>query len=370
MQSKTQNSQVKEFLELFGISSDPIIGIDIASSAVKVMELGKQNDRYVIQNFAIEPLNVGDVVEKNIRNKEAVIKALSKAMAKTKVSSRLGCISIPSSAAISKIIQLEEGISDKEISNEIELEADRYIPYELDDVNLDFEILGSSKIGNNLMDILLVASKKENVRTRVNILESVGMKTKIVDVESLSLERVFNKLIAKDLPDGGKNKLVGLFDIGATTASLNVFNDLRLIYTKDQPFGGQQLLDEIQKRYGLTLQEAILARKYNDLPDDYQVDVLDPYRAKIAQQIARTCQLFLSSSEHNKIDYICLTGGTSNLSGLDDVVQELLHVKIIIVNPFTNLLVADHIPAEILAEESPGLLNCCGLALRNFKDPS
>lgn len=370
MAIKTQNNEIKQLLELFGMSSDPIIGVDIGSSAVKIMELGKQNSRYVIQNFAIEPLNVGDVVEKNIKNKEAVIKALDKALAKTKISSRLACISIPSSLAISKIIQLEDGISDKEVSNEIELEADRYIPYEIDDVNLDFEILGSSKIGNNLMDILLVATKKENIKTRVSIVEAVGMQPKIVDVESLSLERVFEKLISKDLPDGGKDKLIGLFDIGATSTSLNVFYDLRLIYNKDQPFGGQQLLDEIQKRYGLTLQEAILARKYNDLPDDYNIDVLEPYRKKIAQQIIRTCQLFLSSSEHNKIDYICLTGGTSNLAGLDDVVQELLHVKVIVVNPFTSLLVADHVPAEILAEQSLGLLNCCGLALRNFKDSS
>ncbi len=369
MEIKTNNKELKKFLELFGISMDPIIGIDLGSSAVKIMELSKENDRYVVQNFAIEPLNMGDIVEKNIKNKDAVIKALSKAMAKTKISSRLACVSIPSAVAITKTIQLENGISEREVVNEIELEADRYIPYQLEEVNLDFEIIGSSKIGNNLMDVLLVATKKENVKTRVSILESIGIRPKIIDVESLSLERVFNKLIAKDLPNGGRDQLIALFDIGATSTSLNIFYDLRLIYTKDQPFGGQQLLDEIQKRYGLTLQEAVLARKYNDLPDDYMVDVLDPYRKKIAQQIIRTSQLFLSSSEHNKIDYVCLSGGTSNLPGLDDIVQELLHVKAIVVNPFTNLLVADHVSAEILAEESLGLLNCCGLALRNFKDP-
>lgn len=368
MEIKTKNSEYKKFLELFGVIVDPIIGIDIGSSGVKIMELSKQNDRFVVQNFAIEPLNIGDVVEKNIKNKDAVIKALSKAVNKTKISSRLACLSIPNSVAITKTIQLENGLGEKEIFNEIELEADRYIPYQLEEVNLDFEVLGPSKVGTNLMDVLLVATKKENIKTRVNIVESVGFKPKIIDVESLSLERVFNTLIAKDLPDDGKDKLIGLFDIGATTTSLNVFYDLRLIYNKEQPFGGQQLLDEIQKRYGLTLQEAILARKYNDLPDDYNIDVLDPYRKKIAQQIIRTSQLFLSSSEHNKIDYICLTGGTSNLQGLDDVIQELLHIKVIVINPFSNLLVADHVPAEILAEESMGLLNCCGLALRNFKD--
>ncbi|MGD0465592.1 MAG: type IV pilus assembly protein PilM [Gammaproteobacteria bacterium] len=362
------NSNIKKYLEFFGVITDPIIGIDLGSSAVKVMELTKKNDRYCIQNFAVEYLQVGNIIEKNIRNKEAVTKALTKALAKSKISSNLGCICIPSSAVISKIIQLELGISDKEISNEIALEADRYIPYELDEVNLDFEVLGPSKTGNNLMDVLLVASKKENINTRLSILEDAGINTKIVDVESLSLERVFSKLVVRDLPEQGVNKVIALLDVGATSTSLNIFDDLRSVYTKDQAFGGQQLLDEIQKRYGLTLQEAILARKYGDLPEDYNVDVLEPFRVKIAQQIVRSCQLFLSSSEYKKIDYIVLTGGTSNLAGIDDLVRELLQIKVFIANPFPSMAVADHIVAEELNDVSAGLLTCCGLALRNFQE--
>ena len=364
------NSTIKQYLELFGVFLDSIIGIDLGSSAVKVMELTKKNNRYCVQNFAMEYLSVGNIVEKNIRNKDAVIKALGKALAKSKISSRLGCISIPSSAAISKIIQLEEGLSEKEISNEITLEADRYIPYELDEVNLDFEVLGPSKIGNNLMDILLVASKKENINTRLNILEEVGINTKIIDIEALALERVFSKLVAKDLPERGIDQLVALLDIGATSTSLNIFDNLRSVYSKEQSFGGQQLLDEIQKRYGLTLQEAILARKYGDLPEDYHVDVLEPFRLKIAQQIVRSCQLFLTSSEYKKIDYIVLTGGTSNLVGIDDLVRELLQIKVFVANPFSTILVADHIATEELNEVSGGLLTCCGLALRNFEERS
>ena len=160
--------------------------------------------------------------------------------------------------------------------------------------------------------------------------------------------------------------MIGLFDIGSTSTSLNVFHDLRLVYSKDHAFGGQQLLDEIQKRYGLTLQEAILARKHNDLPDDYNVDVLEPYRNKIAQQVVRACQVFFSSAEYTKFDYICLTGGTSNLPGIDETIADLLKIKIIIVNPLKSFNVADYIPTEIFTEESLGLINCCGLALRNF----
>ena len=218
------------------------------------------------------------------------------------------------------------------------------------------------------MDVLLVATKKENIKTRLAIAEEAGLKVKIIDVESLSLERAFNKLIAQSLPDQGKEKIIGLFDIGATSTSFNVLYNSRMIYTKEQNFGGQQLLDEIQKRYGLTLEEAILARKYNDLPEDYNVDVLDPYRKKITQQMLRAFQLFLSSSEHNKVDYICLVGGTSNLPGLDDVLSELVNNKVIVVNPFNNLLLSNNVQASLVEQEHQGLLNCCGLALRNFKD--
>lgn len=368
MTFKTNNKQIKQYLELFGVFLDPIVGIDLGSSAVKIMELSYKNDRYCIENFAIEYLQVGDIVEKNIRNKDAVSKALNKALNKAKISSRLACICIPNSAVISKIIQLEDGISDKEISNEISLEADRYIPYELDEVNLDFEVLGPSKTGKNLMDVLLVATKKENINVRLNILENVGIKARIVDTEALSIERVFNKLVTKDLPEQGKDQLIALLDIGSTVTSFNVFDNLRVVYSKDQSFGGQQLLDEIQKRYGLSLQDAILARKHGDLPEDYSVDVLDPFRTKIAQQVARTCQLFLSSSEYKKIDYVVLTGGTSNIEGIDELVKEILQIKVFVVNPFTSMATADHIIIEELNESASGLFNCCGLALRNFKE--
>lgn len=103
------------------------------------------------------------------------------------------------------------------------------------------------------------------------------------------------------------------------------------------------------------------------MPDDYNVDVLQPYRNKIVQQIVRACQIFFSSVEYTKFDYICLTGGTSSLPGIDEAIAEVLKIKIIIANPVKNFTVADHIPQEILAEESLGLINCCGLALRNFE---
>lgn len=367
MQIKTNNKQIKQYLELFGVFVDPILGIDLGSSAIKIIELGKKNDRYSIENFAIEYLQVGDIVEKNIRNKDAVSKALEKAIIKSKSSSRLACISIPSAAVISKIIQLDKNLSDKDIFSEISVEADRYIPYELEEVNLDFEIIGPSTVSDRLMDVLLVVSKKENLNARLSILESVGIKAKIVDTEALSLERVFNKLIAKELPSQGKGQLIALLDIGATNTSLNVFDNLRSVYNKDQSFGGQQLIDEIQKRYGLSLQEAILARKHNDLPEDYNVDVLEPFRVKLAQQIVRTCQLFLSSSEYKKIDYIVLFGGASNVDGLDELIKDMLKIKVFTINPFANVAVADHILIDTLNESAAGLLNCCGLALRNFE---
>lgn len=367
MQIKTNNKQIKQYLELFGIYVDPIIGIDISSSAVKILELGMRNNRYFIENFAVETLQVGDVVEKNIRNKDAVIKALEKALIKSKIYSRLACISIPNAAAISKIIQMDKDFSDKDILSEITVDADRYIPYELDDVNLDFEVLGPSKVNTKFVDVLLIVTKKENINTRLNILESVGIKTQIVDTEALSLERVFNKLIAKQLPENGRDQLVALIDIGATSIGLNIFDNLRSVYTKDQAFGGQQLLDEIQKRYGLSLKEAILSVKHHDLPEDYQIDVLEPFRVKLSQQIVRTCQLFLSSSEYKKIDYIVLSGGASSIEGLDELIKETLKIKVVTVNPFANVSVADHIAVDNLDDYATGLLTCCGLALRNFE---
>lgn len=352
-------------LDLFGINSDPLLGIDISSSSVKLLELNRKGQQFRVEHYGIEPLAPGAVVEKNIQDRDAVVEALEKVIKKSKVKSRLACTSVPSSAAITRIIQLSNELSEKEIGNEIELEADRYIPYALDEVNLDFEVLGPSEKHDDLVDVLLAVSKTENVEARVEVLSDAGLTAKIIDVDAFAMERAF-ELVSNQLPEQGHDKIVAMVDIGATMTTLNIFEDLRSIYTREQAFGGQQLTDEIQNRYGLTFEEAALARKYGDLPDDYLLEVLEPFKQTVAQQVSRSCQFFFSSGEYNEIDYMFLTGGTGSIPGLDEMIQQKLNVKCFVANPFSEMSVAQKVNTDLLMADASALMNCCGLALRNF----
>ena len=352
-------------LKLIGISTDPVLGLDISSSGVKILELAQKGSQYQVEHYAIEALKPGSVVEKNIQNEKDVIEAIQRVMKKSQVSSNQICTSVPSSLTITRVIQLNAEFTDKEIGNEIELEADRYIPYALDEVNLDYEVLGTSETSDQLVDVLLAVSKTENVDARVNLLSKAGLETVIVDIDSFAMERAF-ELVAKQLPDQGQDKIIALVDIGANVTTLNVFKNARAIYTKEQVFGGQQLIDEIQNRYGLNFEEATLARKYSDLPDDYHSEVLEPFKLSIAQQIIRACQFFFSSGEHSEIDYIFLTGGTGAIPELDELIQENTKIKTFIANPFSEMVMSSKVSREMLINDSLSLMNCCGLALRNF----
>ena len=353
-----------KLLKLFGLSSDPIIGIDVGSSAIKLLYIVKAGNQYCVEKYAVEPLTPGVVIEKTIKDPAALVQALKKLMEKQDLAGLVACISVPNSQAITRIIQLSAELSEKDIATEIDLEADRYIPYAIDEVNLDFVVMGKSAKSEELIDVLLTVSKSENVDSRVKLLEEANLTTEIVEIDSFAMERAF-ALLAAQLPNHGVNQIVAVVDIGATLTMLNIFHNKRSIYTREQSFGGQHLINEISTRYGLTHEDAVQAIKYGNLPDDYIVEVLQPFKETVAKQVNRACQFFFSSGEHHEIHALFLTGGTSNIPGLAELVSAEVGVKTAIANPFANMLVSSQINEHMLMEDALGLMTCCGLALRN-----
>lgn len=354
-----------DILKYFGISKEPIVGVDLSSSSIKVLELSQDNDdNYKVEHYAIEPLKPGVIVEHKIKDPDAVSRTLRKAIEKSKVKSKKLCLSIPSSEATTKIIQLNLPKGEADIQSELDVEADKYIPFDMEDINIDFALLGKNEEDEELSDVLIALAKKEYVESRIDICEAADLEPSIMDIDIFSIERALN-IVTNNLEDIDQ-KYVALFDIGATSTGLNIFHKGNCVYTRQQSFGGQHLTDEIQNRYGLTYEEALIARRFGDLPNDYATEVLEPFKGTVAQQVARACQFFFSSGEYSTIDYIFLTGGVSTLPGLDKLIQEKTEIKTLLSNPFAEMQVADHIKAEILAQDAPVLMNSCGLALRNF----
>ncbi len=342
----------------------PLLGIDISSIAVKLLELSYRDGRYRVESYAVEPLSANAVTERTINDVEAVGNAIRRAWDRTGTKTREAAVAVAGSAVITKVVTLLAGLSEEELLAQIELEADRYIPFPIEEVNLDFVVLGPSEKNPQLADVLLAASRSDNVDTRVEALERAGLKAKVVDVEAYALEAAF-ALIAPRLPRQGQGT-VALVDVGATMTLLNVLHDGRSVYTREQVFGGRQLTEAIQQRYGLSFEEAGKAKKTGGLPADYRTEVLEPFMENLAQQINRLLQFFFSSSHYTQVDHIVLAGGCANIPGIAEWVQERTRIPVSIANPFADMAIAPRVPVRPLRDDAPAMMIACGLAMRAF----
>jgi type IV pilus assembly protein PilM len=350
---------------LFGKKTNILIGLDISSTSVKLLELSQSNDSYRVESYAVEPLPPNAVVEKNISDVEGVGEAVKRVLNRSKSSSKSAAVAVAGSAVITKTIEMDAELSDEEMENQIIVEADQYIPYPLDEVAIDFEVLGLSERNPEQVEVLLAACRKENVEMREAALDIGGLKPAVVDIEAHAMKRAFD-LVKPQLGGNPEDLVVAVIDIGATMTTLSVLADDKAIYTREQLFGGKQLTEEIQRRYSLSFEEAGLAKKQGGLPDDYEEEVLQPFKEAVLQQVTRSLQFFFSSSQYDDVDYIVLAGGTSSIDGLGEMIESKLGTPTIIANPFLNMSLASRVDADALANDTPALMIACGLAMRSF----
>lgn len=353
------------FAQLFGSKAQNMLGVDISSSAVKLLELSKSGDKYKVEAYTVEALPANSVAEKNIADVDAVGEAIRKAVKRSGTRQRNAALAVAGSSVITKIVQMQADLTDEELESQIMVEADQYIPYSLDEVNLDFQVQGPSEGSPENMDILLAASRSENVEIRVAAAELGGLTAKVMDVEAYAMETSY-QLIAPQLPNGAEDMTVAVFDIGATMTTLSVLHDLKTIYTRESVFGGKQLTEEIQRRYGLSYEEAGMAKKQGGLPDTYGPEVLEPFKEAMTQQVSRSLQFFFSSSQYASVDHIVLAGGSASIPDIEQMIEDRLGVSTSIANPFANMKLSNKIKAQVLSNDAPALMIACGLALRSF----
>lgn len=350
---------------LFKKRKPPVLGIDISSSAVKLLELSQQPTGYRVESYAVEALPPDSVVEKNISNVEAVGEAIRRAVKRSGARAKHASVAVSGSAVITKVIAMPESLSDEEMEVQIQLEADQYIPYPLEEVNMDFEVLGLSEKNPSMVDVLLAASRSENVDMRVDALELAGLTAHVVDVEAYAMESAFS-LLTSQLPENYTDMTIAVADIGSTMTTLNVLHNNQIIYTREQVFGGKQLTEEIQRRYGLTYEEAGMAKRQGGLPENYVPEVLQPFKEAMIQQVSRSLQFFFSSSHYNSVDYVVLAGGCASIHGVDEMLENHLGTPAAIANPFASMSLASRVKAQALSNDAPSLMIACGLAMRSF----
>ncbi|HET7299671.1 MAG TPA: pilus assembly protein PilM [Oleiagrimonas sp.] len=350
-------------MSLFTPKTAPLIGVDISSTAVRLLQLGRSGSRYRVEHYAVEPLPTNAVVEKNIVEVEAVGEAIRRALSQSGSKLKHAAAAVAGSAVITKVITMPAELSEEDLEGQIQVEANQYIPYPIEEISLDFEPLGPVRDNPEMNNILLAASRTENVDMRVAALDLGGLTAKVVDVEAFAMENAF-QLIA-DQMSVSRDALVAVVDIGETMTSLAILKNQRTVYSREQVFGGKQLTENIMRHYGMSQEDAVRAKLQGGLPDTYEVEVLDPFRETVVQQISRLLQFFYASSEHSKVDQLVLAGGCASIEGITDMAEEQLDLPCCVANPLAGMNVPPRI-RERLSRDAPALMIAAGLAMRSF----
>ena len=353
-------------LSIFNPKARPLIGLDISSSSVKMVELsdgGKGTRR--IDRYAIEPLPRDAVVDGNIANLEVVAEAVKRGWKRLGSSTKFVAMALPAAAVITKKIFLPANLQEQEMEVQVESEANQYIPFALEEVNLDFQIVGPAPSSPDEVEVLIAASRKEKVEDRVACAEAAGLRPVVMDVESYAAQAAF-ELVEKQLPEEGKNQIIALVDVGANVMNVTVMRNDQPVYTREQAFGGSQLTQDIVRAYGMSNEEAEAAKRTNSLPENYEAEILSPFMDNLALEVSRALQFFFTSTQFNEVNHIVLAGGCAVIPGLDEVVSGRTQVNTVVANPFVSMVPSSRIRPKNLVSDAPSLLVACGLALRRF----
>lgn len=346
--------------------SRPILGLDISTSSVKLIELSRGKDGYRVEAFAAEVMPTNAVNDKVITDIEAAGEAIRNAAKKAGTRVKHAAVAVGGASVITKVVPMPAALSDKELGEQIELQADQYIPFPLEEVSYDYEIVGPTASDPEMVDVLLAATRRENVEQRQEALVGGGLVAKVVDIEAYALENAC-KLLTHQLADEGFGKTIAVVDFGSTTTTFSVLHDRKIVYTRDQGFGGKQLTEEIMRHYGLSYEEAGKAKKEGGLPGNYKTDILDLFVEDMAQQVNRSLQFFLSStSEYNQLDQIVICGGCAQIPQAAEHITERLGVRTVVADPFGQMSISSKAKAQHVEHEAPSLMIACGLAMRSF----
>ncbi|HSH53985.1 MAG TPA: pilus assembly protein PilM [Methylotenera sp.] len=347
-------------------STPPLIGIDISSTAIKMVELA-ENGRgsYRLEAYSMAPLPKEAMVDGNISNLEGVADAMKLAWKLLGSREKRAALALPAAAVISKKVLMAADLREEDMEVQVEAEANQYIPFSLDEVNIDFQVIGPAPNSPDEVEVLIAASRKEKIEDRVAAAEGADLKVVVMDVETYATEAAY-MLVAGQLPNAGREQTVMIVDIGASMIHINVLSDNISVYTREQSFGGGQLTQEIQRRFGLSSEEAEIAKRKGGLPESYEHEVLQPFVQSLAMEVARALQFFTSSTQYNRVDHIVLAGGCAAIPAVDVVVQDRTQVNTVVANPFHNMALNGKLKQPQVAIDAPALMIACGLAMRGL----
>ena len=353
--------------DFFTPKAPPLFGLDISSSSVKMLEIVEAGKGYRVDRYAIEPLPRDAVVDGSVNNLESVAESVNRCYKRLGTRTKHVAMAVPTGAVITKKIIVPSTLREDELEMQVESEANQYIPFALEEVNLDFQVVGPSPANADEEEVMIAATRKEKVEDRVAVAESAGLKASVMDVESFAQQSAL-EIVISQLPGGGRDMNIAIVDIGQSLMNVTVIRNDQSVYTREQSFGGAQLTQDIVNRYGMSPEEAENAKRSGGLPDDFESEVLRPFMENLSMEVQRALQFFFTSTQYNTVDQILLAGGSAVIPGLDEVVNTHTQVPAIVANPFVAMQTSPRVQLKRLIADAPSLIVACGLAMRRF-DP-
>lgn len=354
-------------LSVFNPKARSLVGVDLSSTAVKMVELaGQLSGNLTLAGYAIEPLPEGVIADGGVAKLEEAAKAVERCWKRLGTKTRYCALAMPTAAVITKKITLPAGLREQEMEVMVESEANQYIPFALEEVNLDFQVIGPAATPGEV-EVLIAAARKDGVEDRVACAEAAHLKPVVMDMENLAMLAAFERM-RHQFPDDGPDCLYALVDVGAYAMKVTMVKGEQQVYTREQAFGGNVLTQDMMRAYGLNHDEAERLKRNGPYPDNFETEILQPYLDNLALEVARALQFFYTSTPYGEVRHIVLQGGGVLLPGAAGAVYDRTQVDTVLANPFTRMKLASAVRAKQLLAEAPALMIACGLALRRF-DP-
>lgn len=348
-------------MKFFRSKATSVVALDIGTHSIKLVELGGSAANPKVTAWGMVPTPENTFTENAISNVDDLADAVRTLIAQTGATGEVASVAISSSHAITKVIGMPRDIGEVELEEQVSIEALHFVPYPIDEVNLDFEVIGPSKANDQEDDVLLVACRRAIVDEYIDLIEMSDLQLKYVDIDTYALERVCRgqTRVGED-----NDAPLALFDIGANSCHLMLLDKERVIYSRHQNFGGSQLIKQIRKEYGVSAEEAEGILNSAQLPGDFLASVQEPFAEQLQQEISRSLQFFYSSSPHSGIDSLVLSGRCAGLEGIAGDLEVKLRSKVSVLNPFASARVMTNRSAANQA--APALATAYGLALRGL----
>jgi type IV pilus assembly protein PilM len=344
--------------------SKEIIGIDIGSSSVKLVQMKKSGGTFILQNVGILPLPAEAIVDNSLMDTTSVVEAIKALVKSLGIKTKDAACSISGNSVIIRKISLP-AMTYEELEDQIFWEAEQYIPYDINDVNLDFEILESDLLETAKMTVLLVASKKDFINEFVSVFNEAGLKLVIVDVDSFAVQNSFEINYGRECDD-----IVALVNIGASIININIVKGGMSLFTRDIQIGGNLYTEEIQRQFAISSEDAEKIKITGEYHDKARLnEIISRVNETVAVEIVRSLDLYNPVGDEQKISKIYLSGGCSKIEILPSVLNQRTNLPVEILNPFQNVKYNEKdFDTEYINEIAPFVAVAAGLAIRRLGD--